>query len=790
MFASVAGRLSVSLGTRLIRHADAWALILLITLALHSQRNLLSGEVLLGMDPLTFFFPMYSYLGDRLRSLDVPQWNPYQLSGVPFAADPQSGWMYWPSMLLFVLLPLEAAAKAYIVFHLLLAILTIYALSRVLGLSVPGSVVASIGYGFNGYMLDRLAHCFVCAGITAWLPLSLLGFELATRSRNWALRVSWMGLAAFALSQMLVIWPGQGAYYALLALGGFVAYRTLLSPHDLRLGLRARFAALMLYGGSLLLFATSLAAGQLLPMLEYNSLSTLAGGYRSDQARGGWAAGQQAVVLFRNNWHYMGTSVFVLTLVAPIYAGLRHAIPYWTALAFGTLVLTVTSLTPLHSVLYLLPRFEHLHPHHPARIMMLFYLSAALLAGATVTHATNRGKRSAWGLLIPTLLLGVMQSTGELNISTTVLFLLITVIALTVAYSAVRSYQWIPLTCLIVLILVDLSTARSNVVAQQLSIRNAESLRRVNLEDYYSRPTVVDYLETRNEQEPFRYASFEPRLRPYQWRYMYPDRVGPLMVNNRGTLHNLEDVQGYNPVQIARYSQYFEALNSGTQGYRALYLYSAGLRSPLLDLLNARYIIVPAGLPGRRDMQYVERNHRVAYEGDGVLVYERPNAFPRAWIVHSTRQVQPSEALSLLSSGEVDPRHTVLLEEVPPHTENALRGINSSEITKYAPERIDVETQTAMPGMLVLSEPYYPAWRAYVDNKPARLYVANHAFRAISIPAGRHSVTLRYESTSLRLGLAISAASYLLLGAILLSVSYPYLRRVRSVVGRGRGRIR
>ncbi|MFT4037918.1 MAG: hypothetical protein QM692_07035, partial [Thermomicrobiales bacterium] len=53
----------------------------------------------------TMFVPPYSFLGDRLRDLAIPGWNPYQFSGQPFAADPSSGWGYFPAMAFYTVLP-------------------------------------------------------------------------------------------------------------------------------------------------------------------------------------------------------------------------------------------------------------------------------------------------------------------------------------------------------------------------------------------------------------------------------------------------------------------------------------------------------------------------------------------------------------------------------------------------------------------------------------------------------------------------------------------------------------
>jgi hypothetical protein len=69
------------------------------------------------------------------------------------------------------------------------------------------------------------------------------------------------------------------------------------------------------------------------------------------------------------------------------------------------------------------------------------------------------------------------------------------------------------------------------------------------------------------------------------------------LVHNWGTWFGVEDIQGYNPIQTQRYVEYIDALNGHRQEYHERDLFPAGLSSPLLDLLNLRYLIVPADAP-------------------------------------------------------------------------------------------------------------------------------------------------------------------------------------------------
>jgi hypothetical protein len=162
------------------------------------------------------------------------------------------------------------------------------------------------------------------------------------------------------------------------------------------------------------------------------------------------------------------------------------------------------------------------------------------------------------------------------------------------------------------------------------------------------------------------------------------------------------------------------------------------------------------------------------YSDADVKIFENPHALARFRIVHTAIQVAPGHALDWLRSGQLDPRQTTLLETTPP----SLAPPPSPESdfvqpTLYEANRIQVTTRTEAPGLLVLSEVYYPAWQAFIDGRPTQLYVADHAFRAVSIPNGTHQVELRYESTTLLVGLLMSACGYMLLVILVAAAARP-----------------
>src|SRR5205807_5903809 len=112
---------------------DVAAVVVLTGLSLAAEWDRLTGPTWIGMDTATAFYPWYTFLGEQLRAGHIPVWNPHEFAGAPFAADPESGWMYLPAMLAFAALPLDAAVRAHLLFHVLLAAMSMYALVRILG---------------------------------------------------------------------------------------------------------------------------------------------------------------------------------------------------------------------------------------------------------------------------------------------------------------------------------------------------------------------------------------------------------------------------------------------------------------------------------------------------------------------------------------------------------------------------------------------------------------------------------------------------------------------------------
>ncbi len=767
------------------RQATLASLLVLTLVSFVAIWRILGNGTLIGQDSATQFYPWYDYLGQRLRDLEIPAWNPSQFSGAPFAADPQSGWTYVPAMVVFTLLPLSTAVAVYLVFHLLLAGFGAFALARAIGIGRLGALTSGIAYELSGPVFSRSICCPAQLQVITWVPVVLLGIEMTMRRERWESRLRWMALTAFALSQVVASWIGQGSYYVALLGGAYVVYRGVIDPPGKLRPYRRRIAEVAIVGCGIAVMAAGLSAAGVIPRLEFNELSNVAGGrYQNDHVTaavsGGWQAGDTFFMEVTTDPYYMGSIVLTLALIALILARGRLATPFFTFVLLTGFVLSASAQTPLHSLFYtLLPRFEELHRHWPERIAMSGFIAIALLAGAAVDALPSwlgARRRMLMVVAVPIAVIAIfavyVSRSGDAIPFMVYAGVALTVLAaLIVAFgSRTRQAYWAAVA-LTVLVTIELSVANAGMVRTGPYGGYFD----VDLETYLAPSNAGQFLIGQQKKETFRFFGFDPRLQqmsagwPVYYRYQFGnERSRSIVVNNRATLHGLHDVQGYNPVQLQSYVEYMAILNGGPQDYHDENVLPAGLNSPLLDVLNARYIVVPseATIEGNGLLIELTRTYVTVFDDGFARILARPDALPRAWIVHSAIVASGMEGAAMVADGHIDPRKTATIEGTLPRLQADGSSTESVTIQRYEPEYIMLRTESASDGILLLSEVDYPAWKATIDGVPVEVNAAFGLIRSVALPAGAHVVEFRYDAEAEVLGLEVTALTMLAIVAL------------------------
>jgi hypothetical protein len=196
---------------------------------------------------------------------------------------------------------------------------------------------------------------------------------------------------------------------------------------------------------------------------------------------------------------------------------------------------------------------------------------------------------------------------------------------------------------------------------------------------------------------------------------------------------------------------------------------STSVAKGLLDTPLALRQLTPTGLRtlrllGVTDLQQSPRDRplradgvRLSYDGPDARLYRVDGALPRAFVVPAQQVVDgDAAAFAAVTSPGFDPRAAAVTEERIAGLPEAASGGGPGRIVRYEPERVVVRADSAGPGLLVLSDNYYPGWKAKVDGKPVDVERVDYLLRGVPVGDGTHTVEFTYEPLSWRIGWIIS----------------------------------
>jgi hypothetical protein len=753
-----------------------------------------------GGDLVSFLWPMYRFAARSLRAGVVPLWNPHLYSGAPFVADNQSSVFYPLNLLAFTLFgePSYGVMEGLVVFHVWLAGAGLFALARGLGLGRPAALAGGVAFALSGLFVTHVGNLNLNA-TAAWLPwLLLLAHRALTGGgAGWAAGAG-VVLAVAALAghaQMLLFLGLTLVLYLLyrLAVGWRRGWRRALRT----LGLAALIVAVGVGAAALTLLPAYEMAGHTgrgqLPYDEATRYSLppraliglLAPGFYGRGPAGFWGPWDRVEV------GYVGVATLVLAAVGivqnpkpktqspkpktqnpkpktqspkskaqtpkPAIRNSRSAIRgFFVLLVVLSLLLAMGRYTPLYELLYrYAPTFDQVRA--PARLILLADLGLAVLAACgldrlmRVRLGKSRKISAAWvgpgALAAGAVLLAVGLPQARTvpppdRVPQATASILIAGVLLGLSGSFVwlaQRRRWVG-WLLLPLLAVDLIGLGSTLEAEP----NDPTLG-------FHHEDVVAFLR---QDSPLPPASgelgggggipFRIESATGAWQ---PDAA---------LVHGLYDIGGvYNPLGLAPYQAYRWAV--GERG------------APLYNLLGVKYVLVGKGEPPGD-----ERLVPVYTAGPEIDVYRNTAVLPRALFV-TRSQVVPDHAAAweAIHAPEFDPTQTVVLEaqqagdwrlEIGDAAQDVANG-GTVSFVRYGLNEVELAVRAPVSGCLVLSDVYYPGWRAEVDGAPAEVLRADYVFRAVLLPPGEHTVRMAFAPWTWRVGLAVSILTWVGLAA-------------------------
>ncbi len=734
-------------------------------------------------DILSFWLPRSCMLGRAIADGHVPLWNPFEMSGTWFAADPQSGWLSLPTMASSWVFGCGGGLRALIVLNPILAGLGLFwflrkeGLERIAatagGLSISMAVSASI-----------LAISLPFAGTLAWTPFVMVGASGFFAGSGWR-RLAWLALAAFAWGQVASSHLSHGL---VMATGLVVAYVVARAIREVRRGTLRPDAAV---GWSLafLLFLPLANLAILVPhfaVLERSSLSDGYGAIVGTVARprdhGGRPdlrhrhLGRMAARARLDARRVRGSGHPALRAV--LAAGRGATVPgrRLGAVAVVAYLLTNTVLVGagwFRSFALSLP-YGDVYLHNPSRLRYLAFLIVPALGAIGIQwvldHRPAFGDAMRWigaGLavfLVVPLLMGAR--VGRLTI-----FVTASVAVVGVVWALARGRRWAPVVLCVVLgaellagaiwsSVYDGGTVYLGLESGTHATLVAAPLRwpDVDVHEYLSPGPIARAIQ-RSGGSDGRYLAW---IRPdayFNKGYLFTRKEfdWPALLIGRSVLFEVPDTLGYSPVQLPGYWAYVHDTNRLPVFYNAAVLQVPTLTD--LRLLGVRYLIVPQGITSPLPPGISGRT--IETEGAYRLV-EIDDAEPRVSVVPSWTVVSGERAaLDAVLEPGFDPAAGAVLESEPGSTP-AVDGLEGTATYREAsPEDVRIEAEASVPSILLVRNAWDEGWSATLDGRSVPVLRTDGFLQGIALPPGRHDVRLTYREPAIGTGLALSAIAWL-----------------------------
>ena len=736
----------------------------------HSGTNV---QVTSIIDYIGGYYPQRYFLQQSLRAGSLSLWNPYIYGGHPAFASNGSMPSLDPFNLLLLIPDLPAALAWRTFAQLCVSAILMYFYLKHLHLRDAAAIIGGLAFTLNSMYYANIFDWAL--GGFLWLPLVLLLMDKALETR----RVTFMLLAGSSLGVCLLSSPLQPMAYITFIIVSVHGLRFLFI--EKRKGGWRYFVPLMIILGVGFL----LASIQLLPSAELFLLVR----------RGGSVSGRtipQAILatfalitfvfpglggqmkdgmLLAQAWGgetqsqgYIGFLPLLLALLAVFCWSDRRK---WQWITLALVALVVVLYTPLRSFVY--DRFlivyifaasvwaaygadawlgDHLDQKAVHRVLKVTAGFVVLIAIAVVL-----GSVVFWIFQEPLMVrahafiadfiagryLGYNLPLHIQKLDFTIYSLLITSPTMFVPLLIAGGSIWLVYRRLTwTLPLRTLAIVAVALTAVDLGYSAVTHVPFVDLNDYPLFPPAEPMTMLQADPDLFRVAAvFQQTKEP------------PIISRSMLEPYGLQNIDGSDNVS----SPWRLGAMTDVEGQCQ---YNICINPQLLNVQNVKYVLASKSieLPSEQFALIYDREMRV---------YQNRLVMPRAFVVHDYEVItEPTALKKRLNSPDFDPGRTVLLEEEP-----QIQAVGSSSagntdvmIVNYQPQQVDLHVNIASPGILVLTDTYYPGWVARVDGIPTRVLRANFGMRAVSLTAGEHSVGFSFEPLTFQLGLLLSISTF------------------------------
>jgi hypothetical protein len=243
--------------------------------------------------------------------------------------------------------------------------------------------------------------------------------------------------------------------------------------------------------------------------------------------------------------------------------------------------------------------------------------------------------------------------------------------------------------------------------------------------------------------------------------------------NDNTTSYYHKSIGGYHAAKLRRYQELIEEHIHREMGaiQKAAISTEGNLDQvngdslfPVLNMLNTRYVIL-ASKDGQK------------------MPVKNTQAYGNAWFVSQLDYVEDADA-ELAALHEINPRKTAVVDKKYLSTLGELTELPDSsnyvELTGYEANQLSYTVNSKQGGIVVFSDIYYPSWTCTIDGEDVPIARADYVLRAVRVPAGNHTVVMRFDPRTVHTTEAIAYGGLAVLALLLIGLAVREILKSRG----------
>lgn len=730
----------------------------------------------IGFDNLRIFYPIKKLAIEQIKNLEMPLWNPYNFSGNPLLASYQSAIFHPLSFMFFFLPQIDAWSIIIILLPFLASIFTYYFLKE-LSLSRKSSFFGAVIFAFSGFMIVWWEEMFMSAYSALFLPLVLYGIEKLYKK---------ITVFSFVLLTLALTFSILSGFFQMTLYIWIFSFVWLIFRYS-----KERKTEVLIYSVAAYVLALLISAIHLIPSFEAFQLSARGSTDIKNIFQEYFLQLPQLATFiapdyFGNpgTYNFLGRGFFyekvVFVGIPALFFALFEIFSFknnttkekFLKIAFILTFSLAFNLPTSWFILYDL-KIPFLSVILPSRITLLSTFCLTVLAAYGIERFFKEKNKKK--ILIVSFLLfasitfmwvyGYFYWKNEpLSVFSKVL--LKNMIVPTIIFTS----------CLVLISLYYFRNKLKNYVIFSFIFLSF-------LSSFYF---ASKYLYFSDADFVFPSNNVISQLQKISGINRFWGVGNGYIDKNFATYFNFFSPEGFDAYYIKRYGELlFAAQNKGKlsdqiprtdaslTGTKDINDIPKDLsRKRLMYLLGVKYIVAEnTNVNKSKDLVNI-------WSDSKFTIYENKTVLPRAFLTNQYKVIENSQGiLDNIFNNTLDLSQVVILEEYPNLVSKVKEFKGNAKVISYKHSKVIIESDSNHQGILFLSDNYYPGWKAFVDNKEAKIYRANYSFRGVVVPQGKHTVIFEYKPKSFYIGAFVSLSGIIII--LIFSIKIRYNKNLR-----------